>query len=229
MARDSLNVALPEPQSDYDALSDLVYRAILDALFRGELRAGDTVSEVLFARALGVSRTPVHAAVRDLIRDGLLVQDAGRRPAVSRITRDGLREIFEMRRLLEGEAAFRAAETMDRQTMQRLEDECVALEEQLSGPDILLTWSRCDDVFHEAIALSCDHKRLAADILRYRRIHFALNSIRMQADLVPQALEEHRAILGALHRREPEAARREMQQHLREWQAYYINLFWLRR
>lgn len=225
MDKNNLTIGLSAPQSNHDALPDLVYRAILDAIFRGQLRAGDIVSEVHFARALGVSRTPVHAAVRDLIRDGLLMQDAGRRPAVSCITRDDLREIFEMRRLLEGEATYRAAETMGRQTMQRLELEAAELDRQLDSADILKSWSTFDDAFHEAIALSCNHKRLAVDILRYRRIHFALNSIRMQRDLVPQALGEHRSILRALRERDADAARREMQQHLREWQAYYINLF----
>ncbi|MEC7763704.1 MAG: GntR family transcriptional regulator [Pseudomonadota bacterium] len=220
----TLNVALPEPQSDSDALSDLVYRAVLDALFRGELQGGDPISELRIAKTLGVSRTPVHAAVRDLIRDGLLMQEDGRRPCVARITRDDLFEIFEMRRLLEGEAAFRAAERMDRVTMMRLEKALETLDDREPNDELLLDWSRVDDDFHEAIAISCDQKRLSSDILRYRRIHYALNSIRMQAELVPQAVAEHRAILAALADRDGERARAEMQQHLREWQAYYVNL-----
>lgn len=220
----TLNVALPEPQSDSDALSDLVYRAVLDALFRGELQGGDPISELRIAKTLGVSRTPVHAAVRELIRDGLLMQEDGRRPCVARITRDDLFEIFEMRRLLEGEAAFRAAERMDRVTMQRLEKALETLDDREPNDELLLDWSKVDDDFHEAIAMNCDQKRLSSDILRYRRIHYALNSIRMQAELVPQAVAEHRAILAALADRNGERARVEMQQHLREWQAYYVNL-----
>lgn len=219
-----LNVLLPEPQSQSDALSELVYRALLDALFRGELQGGDSISEVQLARTLGVSRTPVHAAVRDLIRDGLLTHEEGRRPYVARITRDGLFEIFEMRRLLEGEAAFRAAERMDRSTMQRLEKALKSLDGRDPGKDLLMEWSHIDDDFHESIAISCNQKRLCADIMRYRRIHYALNSIRMRAELVPQAVDEHRAILAALAARDPDRARTEMQQHLREWQAYYVNL-----
>ncbi len=224
-----MNIQLPHAHSDRVRLSDLVYRAILDALFRGELRASEIVSEVLLARSLGVSRTPVHAAVRDLVRDGLLVQDGGKRSTVAQITRDDLREIFEMRRLLEGEAAFRAAESMDRQAMQRLEEECAALGRLTGEAEILVLWSAHDDAFHEAIASSCAHSRLASDILRYRRIHYALNSIRMKAELVPQAAAEHGAILKALARRDPTEARRGMNLHLIEWQAYYTNLFSQRR
>ncbi len=224
----SLNIAPPDGKADGNVLSNLAYRAILDALFRGELQAGDTVSEVSFARALNVSRTPVHAAVRDLIRDGLLEHEVGRRPCVSRMTRDDLGEIFEMRCLLEGEAAFRAAEGMDRQTMQRLEADLDSLVGQPEDEDLLAAWSRIDDAFHEAIAISCNHKRLASDILRYRRIHHALNSIRMQPQLVAQAADEHRTILQSLIARNCEGARHSMRLHLKEWQAYYVRLMALR-
>lgn len=223
MTRATPKITLPERQSAGDALPDLVYRAILDAMFRGELRRGDLLSEFHLARSLGVSRTPVHSAIRDLVRDGLVVQTSGHRPAVADISRDDLREIFEMRRLLEREAAFRAASQIDRPTLDRLRE---AISELRQGGDNLLErWSIFDDQFHEAIALSCGQRRLGSDVLRYRKIHYALNSIRMTEDLVPQALDEHEAILDALARRDPQAAREAMERHLQEWQAYYVSLF----
>jgi len=218
------SIALPDPKSDGNVLSDIAYRAILDALFRGELQTGDTVNEVSFARLLKMSRSPVHVAVRDLIRDGLLEHEAGRRPSVSQMTRNDLSEIFEMRCLLEGEAAFRAAEGMDRQTMQRLEAGLDSLRGQPENADLLIAWTGIDDAFHEAIAISSNHKRLASDILRYRRIHHALNSIRMQPKLVAQAADEHRTILRSLADRNREGARNNMHLHLKEWQAYYVHL-----
>jgi DNA-binding GntR family transcriptional regulator len=118
---------------------------------------------------------------------------------------------------------------MDRQAMQRLKEECAALGGLTGDAEILAAWTAHDDAFHEAIALSCAHGRLASDILRYRRIHYALNSIRMKAALVPQTAAEHGAILRALARRDPEEARRAMNLHLVEWQAYYTNLFGQRR
>lgn len=222
------NNSFPDLKLDGNVLSNVAYRAILDTLFRGELQAGDTISEVSFARSLKVSRTPVHAAVRDLIRDGLLEHEVGRRPCVSRITRDDLSEIFDMRCLLEGDAAFRAAEGMDRQTMQRLEADLDSLKGRPEDADLLVVWCRIDDAFHEAIAISCNNKRLASDILRYRRVHHALNSIRMQSGLVARAADEHRAILRSLADRNREGARHNMQLHLKEWQAYYVRQIPLR-
>lgn len=213
---------MPE-RSEEEALPDLVYRAILEAMFRGALKAGDTVSEFALARALGVSRTPVHAAKRDLAHDGLIVQASGQRPTVAMMSAADLAEIFEMRMLLEGEAASRAALAMSRPAIAELRAGIEAL--GAGGEDLLGRWCWFDDAFHEAIARACGNRRLCRDVLRYRRVHYALNAIRMAEALIPQALDEHARILSAVEARDPEAARAAMVAHLREWQAYDASLF----
>ena len=213
---------LPEGEEG-EPLPGLVYRAIVDAMFRGELRSGEVVSELSLARKLGVSRTPVHIAIRDLAHDGLIVQASGQRPTIAAMSTADLREIFEMRILLEGEAAFRAAGMMDRPTITALKQGKTELLK--TRKNLLERWTRYDDDFHEAIARGSGHRRLCSDILRYRNIHYALNSVRMREDLVPQALAEHEAILSAIDERDGARAREAMTAHLREWQAYYVNAF----
>jgi len=222
VSRQSPEIRLPE-RSDEEALPDLVYRAILDAMFRGTLKAGDVVSEFALSRALGVSSTPVHAAMRDLAHDGLIVQATGQRPTVATMSAADLREIFEMRMLLEGEAAFRAALLVSRPAISDMSARIERL--RAGGKDLLVRWCRFDDAFHQAIARACGNRRLCADVLRYRRVHYALNAIRMAEELIPQALDEHERILLALEARDPDAARAAMVTHLREWQAYYGSLF----
>ncbi|REJ42379.1 MAG: GntR family transcriptional regulator, partial [Microcystis flos-aquae DF17] len=51
---------------------DQAYEALRDMIVSGRLRAGETVSEVQLAEALGVSRTPVREAVRRLVGLGLV-------------------------------------------------------------------------------------------------------------------------------------------------------------
>ena len=62
------------PAEGGDALADAAYQAILAEIFGGRMRSGESISEVELARRLGMSRTPVHQAVRELVRDGLLTQ-----------------------------------------------------------------------------------------------------------------------------------------------------------
>ena len=206
------------------SLADYVYRRVLDSLFSGALKPGDTLSEFRLAQQLGVSRTPVHIAIRDLARDGLVEQELNRRPRVARVSREDIHEIFEMRRLLECEAARRAAALIDRATLRRLAVEAKKLE-HVGETEAVRAWADFDDIFHEAIAEACGSRRLRDDILRYRTLHHALNSIRMTPDLLPQALAEHCTILAALEARDAEAAAAAMASHIDEWRLYYMALF----
>lgn len=208
------------------SVSQSVYRELFNRILTGELPPGAVVSEKQLAEALGVSRTPVHNAVLQLIKDGLVTQEANHRPVIGRVTESDVDEIFEMRRLLEGEAARRAASRIDRATLSRLRTAADSLASggKRSGGG-LARWADFDDLFHEAIAAACGSSRLASDIRRYRMVHHALNRLRMTEDLIPQALREHIAILSALEARDAERAASAMDDHLSEWKAFYLQQF----
>ena len=184
---------------------------------------GQSVSEVELARVLDVSRTPVHEAVKQLVKDGLVVQAANRRPVVVSFGPEDVRDIYEMRRILESEAAAKAADRIDRPTLERL---CQSLQEfrknQPTASSIGV-WVRLDDEFHRAIACAAGSPRLAADIVRYRLMNRVFNRSHTDAAVLQQAAEEHQAILDALRKRDPEAARRAMCEHLEEWQRFFAN------
>lgn len=201
------------------------YQAILEGIFAGRLLPGKVLSEVALARELGMSRTPVHSAIRELVNDSLVAQEKNRRPVVSHFTRTDMQEIFEMRLLLEGEAAYRAASRIDRPTLVQLRSTGEALGRHLAGRNILIRWANFDEEFHRAVAQACGNRRLAKDIERYRLIHRGLNTMRLTRELVPQALAEHMRILDALERRDPNQSRLATLEHIREWQAYYIRFF----
>ncbi|WP_043358040.1 GntR family transcriptional regulator [Cupriavidus basilensis] len=220
--------ALPQDQDD-QPLSQRVYQAMLSAIISGQLKPGEVVNEIRLAQELGVSRTPVHTAIRELVKDGLITQEANRRPVVARFSREDIREVFDMRKLLESEAARIAAAQLDRVTLKALSDAADAMDAgaaaSVDDTEALVRWADFDDNFHLAIADACGSKRLREDILRYRLLHHGLNQLRMRAELIPQALAEHRKILDALAARDGDAASRAMQEHLHEWQAYYMQRF----
>lgn len=207
------------------SVSQAVYRDLFDRILTGQLAPGTVVSELQLAALLGVSRTPVHNAVLQLVKDGLVTQEANRRPVIGRVSQADVEEIFDMRRLLEGEAARRAAARMDRATLVRLRAAGDELGKKGKRPDALARWADFDDQFHDAIALACGSSRLAADIRRYRMVHHALNRLRMTENLIPQALGEHLAILSALEARDGERAALAMDAHLLEWKAFYLQQF----
>jgi len=202
--------------------SEELYYVILERIFSGKLRAGDVVAEKTLAAELGVSRTPIHEAVRELVRDGFLKQELNQRPIVTGFSPQDIYEIFEMRALLEGEAAFYAAEKIDRPRLNRLSEMASVLREGEPDQAWLKLWTEFDEVFHQDIAGCCGNGRLAADINRHRLSHRILNLNIEDLSLVRQALEEHIAILEALSARDGETARKEMRRHIKEWQAYFV-------
>lgn len=225
MSAKKRNVGLPSVPARDASVSQSTYRDLFSRILTGEFLPGTIVSEKQLAARMGVSRTPVHNAVLQLVKDGLITQEANRRPVIARVTQADVEEIFDMRLLLECEAASRGASRIDRSTLARLR----AASEEVLKPSkrtgALEQWADFDDIFHDAIASTCGSSRLAADIRRYRMLHHALNRLRMTEDLIPQALGEHMAILSALESRDGKKAALAMEEHLREWKAFYVQRF----
>lgn len=204
-------------------LSDAVYEALLDGILGGKLPPGTVVSEVSLSKQLEVSRTPVHDALRQLSKDGLVQQRANHRAVVATFSREDLRDIFDMRILLESEAAKRAATRIDRGTLAELRTAAEALAAEPDADDFLRKWADFDDDFHEAVARNSGSKRLWQDIARYRMLHRAINRLVGGPLALRQAVVEHLAILKALEQRDGEEASRAMGAHIHEWQTYFVN------
>ena len=78
------------------------------AIYAGEYRSGDELSLTDVATQLGISRTPVREAFQELESEGLITLRMNRGAVVNTVDRKFIRDIFEMRRLLESDAVARA-------------------------------------------------------------------------------------------------------------------------
>ena len=203
-------------------LSEAAYGAVMGAILSGELPAGQPVSELELARRLGISRTPVHEAVLELVKDGLMVHEPNCRPVVASFSESDVEEIFEMRKVLEGEAAHRAAQRIDKHTLAQLRKTADELAKMNDDAAFVARWTDYDDEFHAAIARMCGVRRLEQDIVRYRRLHRFFNRAHTTAAVLRQALAEHLAILDALDARDSNAARKATVDHIQEWQRYFL-------
>ena len=86
-----------------------VYRIIKQRIIEGILAPGLPINEIELATDLNVSKTPVREALRQLEREGFVTTTPGRGSMVSPITFQDIREIYEMREILECCAAKRGA------------------------------------------------------------------------------------------------------------------------
>jgi DNA-binding GntR family transcriptional regulator len=95
--------AKPEP------LVEIVFGIIHDAIVRKDLKPGSRVSEARLAAQLNVSKTPVREALLRLEGIGLVVPDGNRGTRVIWPSAETIQNAFEVRALLEGRSASRAA------------------------------------------------------------------------------------------------------------------------
>jgi len=210
-------------QKKAERSADSVYSSILADILAGRLVSGTPISELSLSRELRVSRTPVHEAVRQLVKDGLVHQTTHHRAVVAALSKEDVQDLFDMRRLLESEAARRAASRMDRQTLARLQATADSLAGDFGALDWTERWASFDEDFHSSIARASGSPRLFQDIGRYRLLHKGLNRHATTADILQQALHEHVRILEALNQRNGDAAAKAMDEHISEWQRFFAN------
>jgi DNA-binding GntR family transcriptional regulator len=82
----------------------VVYDRLRTAILRGDIQPGQPTSQVILARELGVSRTPLREALRMLQREGLILSEANRRVRIADFSISDVEELYAMRIPLEAVA-----------------------------------------------------------------------------------------------------------------------------
>ncbi|MFR9803668.1 GntR family transcriptional regulator [Pseudonocardia sp. RS010] len=107
---DFTGLTLPEPGADtHLQIKEVVYRRLVRAIVELELEPGTQLRERQLAEQMGVSKTPIREALVRLEKEGLVTVAPYRGAIVRGYTHADIREIYELRELLEGFCARRAA------------------------------------------------------------------------------------------------------------------------
>ena len=101
-------------------INALVYESLAEDIITARLKPGTKIYEKHIADELGISRTPVHMAVQQLLREGLAVKSEYGAPVVSRITHDDCMALCDIRKCLEGDAAYYAARLISNEELSEL-------------------------------------------------------------------------------------------------------------
>lgn len=177
--------------------TDRAYASLREEILGWRLLPGTPLSEIELAERLGVSRTPLRAALARLALEGLVDTSRGRTGVVSDVSAGSIRELFELREALEVQAARLAARRRDREVFAQLAERFAAASE--------LHDHRVDDYyglvaeFDQAVdaALGNSSYRSALDGVR---LHLA-RARRIATDHPERLLksaEEHRLICAAI-------------------------------
>jgi DNA-binding GntR family transcriptional regulator len=219
------------------SLAQRAYRQLQDQILSGHFPAGSVLSEASIARNLGISRTPVGEAIRQLARDGLVRQIPRFGTIVKAVDRRDLIDQYEMREALESFAAGRAAERIRPDALEQLEQYCQVFdgllrdmqEQKIEALDdeLLRLFLATDLAFHVLIVESAGNQRILSTVQEMRAISGILRVRRGRHDLgiVQRTRDSHRRILAAIAARDPAAATAEMLTHIRN--SKETSLAWL--
>jgi len=195
-------------------LKDLAFDSLKEAILSGDLTPGALYSEPEIARQLGISRTPVREALLDLSSRGFVTFIPRRGFQIKEITEESIRELYAFRMVLETGIIRIAAPRISEQALLRLdalhkEDKRVAARQDMHG------FINVNREFHGFLAALTENSFLVSSFENVRElIELASLNIRGRTHRMPEAVQEHKAIIDRLKKRDTEGAVAMMQRHI---------------
>lgn len=199
------------------------YRDIKAGIVDGRYRPGMPMSEVMLAREHDMSRTPVREGLARLWQEQYLDRVPGHGYFVARVTVQSIHDTFDVRRVLEGAAAAWAAERATDAEIEQLKHlaslpQTMPADARRSRSDAPAEYRDAEAAnvrFHLAIAAAARNslameliERCLAKVDRFMSLGVNFGPFQQGAT------EAHLAIVDAIARRDPDAARRRMEEHL---------------
>lgn len=197
--------------------SDHAYAIIRAMILSGELGSGAQISEEALALRCQVSRTPVRDALRRLESDLLVRRSESQRTFVADWSIDDIADAFELRAMLEGHAARRAAARIDRPQVERLRahNRAILAAASAQRPDVA-AFLEHNREFHAIVLAAAASPRLASTLGRLVEQPVVWRTAQQYSreDLL-RSHKEHEELLAAFDRGDANWAASVMDGHIR--------------
>jgi DNA-binding GntR family transcriptional regulator len=204
--------------------------SLLADVFQGRLRAGAHLVTQELAERFGVSQTPIREALITLAGIGIIDLLPNRGAIVRRVTPHEVREVCQVRRLLECEATRSACGRIDLADLHALKADLqrlIAIKGR-PGPGFIAEARAVDSRLHDLIADSCGNVYLAQEIGRMKILFRAFRDVSWERDearndfhRLAEEADEHLAIVEALLAGAAKEAAHAMARHIRSGLKYW--------
>ncbi|HEY1715690.1 MAG TPA: GntR family transcriptional regulator [Solirubrobacteraceae bacterium] len=192
--------------------AEYVHRRVREAILESELPPGETMSQVVLADELGVSRTPLREALRMLQGEGLIEARPNRRVRVSPISASDLEQLYALRVAVEAQALRLAIPRMTSEHIAVLEGSIAQMAHYAEQRD-MRRWLVPHAEYHRQLT-NLAGERFAALLSqlfdhaeRYRRLHLGHGPSAW-------ATADHREILDAVKQGDVQTGAALLAQHL---------------
>jgi DNA-binding GntR family transcriptional regulator len=195
------------PRALYEEVAELLRQRI----FSRELEPGSWIDELKIAEEYGISRTPLREALKVLAAEGLVTMKVRRGAYVTEVSDKDLADVYHLLALLESDAAgvvAQKASDAEIEELQALHDELEAAQRQRDRFFVI------NERFHMRLLEIADNRwrmQMVVDLRKVMKLN-RHNSL-LKAGRIDDSLDEHRALMAALHARQGELAMQRMQDH----------------
>ncbi|WP_077369850.1 GntR family transcriptional regulator [Anaerosalibacter sp. Marseille-P3206] len=196
-------------------LTERTIEILKDAIVNLELKPGQLIKEEEIAEQIGVSRTPIRAAIDRLVYEGLLVVIPGKGTFVTELTHKQVDDLLSVRKLLEGLSIELAATLRTEEDLKNIRYLLHKQEEALRGEfKSKKVFLDVDSELHNYIASISKNeylqKQLSIIIMNSRRF---LNATTEDTFFL-EVIEEHKELYKCIEDQKPEKAKEYMQKHI---------------
>lgn len=214
-----------------DTLSEKTYRELRRRVLSGEVEAGSQLVNRTLAQEMEVSLAPVREAIQRLATEGLVEHVPGAGAFVRKAGPRELEELYVLRDAVESRAAAEAARNITPHQLDALD----AVRNEFEGilatirnePSLMATegmldlWLDCEERFHRIVVEAARNRLLAKVIEDNTALGQVFGVQRHRAAILTLAVaeetcREHAAIAAALRRRDADAVRRLMSDHIQK-------------
>ena len=167
-------------------------------MWKGKYQADEELRETTLGKELGVSRTPVREALRQLELEGLVKIIPNRGAYVIGISEKDVHDIYMIRSELEGLCVRMAAEHITKEKIEELEEALVLSEYHLEK-DNMEQLTELDGRFHQ-ILYAASESRILEHVLSdfHKYVQLARRNSVKEKSRAKKSIEEHRQILNAI-------------------------------
>lgn len=204
-----------ESEQNLHSLRAKVFYHLQNNILNGVYKTGELLTESRLCEELGVSRTPIREAIRQLELEGLVHSVPNKGVFVNGISFKDIEDIYTIRMLIEGLAARWAAENITDEESAELK-EALDLEEFYTAKNDSENLLKLDSKFHDTIFRASKSRPLMHVLSMF---HHYVQKPRIASlespDRAKRVLEEHKAIYGAIAEKNSEMAEKLTVEHVR--------------
>lgn len=198
----------------YELLSKKVYRVLKTEIIKGSLKTGSKLFEGKIAEQMGISRTPVREALRELAAKGFIKITKNHGAIINNYSIEDIQEILQIRRVLEGLAARIVAKIIKEEEIKEAEKLVKQMGHLVNKCDVL-TFGEIATKLHGLILNISGNKQL---IRIYDNLNDLIYRFRIKSLSVPgrlkYSLAEHKNIVEALKKGDSDQADKLSQIHV---------------